>query len=224
MDELVTWALTPILTAGVFAASPAEVLGFVSGAWCVWLTVKERVLAWPVGLVNSGSWLVLFAGSQPYTDAGLQIVYLVLGCLGWWWWVHGGTDRTELRVARTSRPAAVALAVGGVAVTGFLTWVNATFTATDVPLADAATTATSLVAQLMLCRKLLGNWLVWIVVDVAYIGLYAYKGLWLTAALMPVFIAMCIRGHVSWRRSWAAGGDDGGVDVAPAVAAGLAAS
>jgi nicotinamide mononucleotide transporter len=68
-----------------------------------------------------------------------------------------------------------------------------------LPLPDAATTVVSLIAQYMLTRKLLGNWWCWIAVDVAYIVMYASQHLYLTAALQPLFIAMCLAGWRRWR-------------------------
>lgn len=157
--------------------------------------------AWPVGIVNAAAWLVLFGGAGLYTDAGLQVVYIVLGIAGWYWWLRGGADRSRLGVSRTSRGDVYGLVVAGVAGTALLTALNLAFTDTNVPLPDAATTAVSLVAQYMMTRKLVASWYVWITVDVAYIALYIYKDLYLTALLMPVFIAMCIVGLRDWRRA-----------------------
>ena len=70
-----------------------------------------------------------------------------------------------------------------------------------LPLIDAATTTVSLIAQYMLTRKLLGSWWCWIAVDVAYIGMYTHLELYLTAALQPLFIVMCVAGLRQWRAS-----------------------
>jgi nicotinamide mononucleotide transporter len=75
------------------------------------------------------------------------------------------------------------------------------FTNSTVPMGDAITTAMSLVAQYMLGRKWLENWLVWIAADVIYVGLYGYKHLYLTALLYAIFIAMCIAGYRGWRKA-----------------------
>lgn len=68
-----------------------------------------------------------------------------------------------------------------------------------MPWGDATTTALSLGAQVMLNRKWIGNWLLWICADAIYIGLYAYKGLYLTAGLYGLFLAMCFVGVAQWR-------------------------
>jgi nicotinamide mononucleotide transporter len=180
--------------------SVTEILGFVSGAACVWLYVRQNLWAWPVGLANSGLWLVLFWTQRLYLDAGLQLVYIGLGIAGWYWWLRGGDRPGELPVRRT-RPREAAFLVGiGVAATAALA-VAMRAVSDAQPLPDAATTVVSLIAQYMLTRKMIGTWWCWIAVDVAYVVLYSRQHLYLTAALQPLFIAMCVAGLRQWRRA-----------------------
>jgi len=177
-----------------------EVLGFVSGAWGVWLTVKENVWNWPIGIANSAFFLVLFVQGRLFADSGLQVVYIVLGVLGWYWWLRGGAHKTALPIARTGPRHAAVLAAIIVAATLVLT---AGLTRVDdaAPFWDALTTALSLGAQYLLTRKLIENWLLWISADVIYVALYAYKGFYLTSILYAIFLAMCVAGLVQWRAS-----------------------
>lgn len=177
-----------------------EIAGFLTGAASVWLYVRQNVWAWPIGIANSVFWLVLFWSSRLYLDAGLQVVYIGLGAAGWYWWLRGGERGGRLPVRRTRGGQVLALAAIGVIGTLALWW--AMVAASDaLPLPDAATTVVSLIAQYMLTRKLLGNWWCWIAVDMAYLVMYASQHLYLTAALQPVFIAMCVAGWRSWRAS-----------------------
>ena len=179
----------------------AEVLGFATGAACVWLAVKENVWNWPLGIANSAFWSMLFFGHALYLNAGLQLLYIALGFYGWYWWLWGGERRDELPVTRMSRATATAIGAWIVIGTILMWWVEARFTDSTVPFWDAATTVVSLAAQWMLTRKLYGNWWLWIMVDVVYTALYASQDLWLTAALQPIFAAMCVRGLIDWRRT-----------------------
>ena len=177
-----------------------EMLGFVSGGWTVWLTVKENVWNWPIGIANSAFFLVLFLRSGLYADSGLQVFYIVLGLLGWYWWLYGGKDRTQLNVQHASAKTLIALA----AIIMIATWPFAIYLRSiqdAAPFLDALTTVLSLVAQYLLTKKYIENWYIWMFVDVIYIGLYIYKQLNLTAVLYFIFLCMCVRGFIEWRQT-----------------------
>ena len=183
-----------------------EVLGFVTGGWAVWLTVKQNIWNWPIGIANSAFYVVLFFQARLYADTSLQFVYIVLGFLGWYWWLRGGERHTRLDVARTGPTTAVLLGVvaaaGTIGLAIFLARVH-----DSAPFLDALTTVLSLVAQYMLTRKLLENWLVWMTADVVYVGLYASRHLYLTSVLYAVFFSMCVAGLLQWRDSLRTGGN-----------------
>ena len=175
----------------------AEILGFGTGAACVVLAARRHLATFPVGIANNVVFVILFTGSALYADAGLQVVYLVLGVHGWLAWARRAPER---HFVRSTPPSAVLpLAAAGLAGTALLTWVLAAYTDSTTELADAATTAGSLVAQYLLNRRRRETWLVWIAVDVGYVGLYAVKGLWITAALYLLFIGLCVGGWRAWR-------------------------
>jgi nicotinamide mononucleotide transporter len=181
--------------------SPFEIAGALFGAIAVWLTARENVWCWPVGLLNVGLYVVVFHDARLYADMGLQVVYAVLCVYGWYAWLHGGKDHGALSVSRTPGrwrgPLLLAGSAGAVLVGHLLQ----RHTDAALPYWDSSTTAFSLVAQWMQTRKWLENWLVWIVVDVVYVGIYLYKDLLATAALYAVFLALALIGYREWRRS-----------------------
>ena len=179
--------------------SVAEILGFITGAACVLLAVRENIWNWPVAIANNVFYFVVFWHSKLYADAILQIFYVVISIYGWWAWLRGGIHRTELPIARVSKTLAIGLVVATAAATAALYFALSRFTDSTVPLGDAVTTAISLTAQFMLGRKFIENWVWWIVADVIYIALYNYKGLYLTAILYAIFIAMCVAGYIRWQ-------------------------
>lgn len=180
-----------------------EVLGFITGAVSVWLTVKQNIWNWPIGIANSAFYVIVFFQTRLFADSSLNVLYVALGFLGWYWWLKGGVHRTALNVGRVSRLSALVLAAVGLASTAGMTVFLASIH-DSAPFLDALTTVLSLIAEYMLARKLLENWGVWITADVIYIGLYTYRSLYLTAVLYALFLTMCVVGFVSWRRAWLA--------------------
>jgi nicotinamide mononucleotide transporter len=180
--------------------SLTEALGFVTGAACVYLVVRQSIWNFPLGIANNVFFLVLFVSSRLYGDAGLQIVYIALGFQGWYYWLYGGQNRKALRITHAS--PSLLVAVGILVVIGTVALVLVLRAAGGAaPVMDAFTTVLSLAAQYLLNRKAIENWLLWIVADVIYIWLYISRDLRLTAILYFVFLCLCVAGFLSWRRS-----------------------
>jgi nicotinamide mononucleotide transporter PnuC len=203
LHDLLGPLLHPALHLGGTPTTWAEVLGFVTGAINVWLVVRLNIWNWPVGIANVILLGLVFLDGGLYADAGLQAVYVVLQVWGWWQWLYGGRDRTELATQRTSGAEWVGQAVAGAAATALLTWLLSAWTDSTVPFWDALTTAISLLATYGQSRKLLESWWLWISADLIYIPLYAYKKLYLTSGLYVIFLALCVAGLLAWRRDWA---------------------
>jgi nicotinamide mononucleotide transporter len=178
----------------------AEVLGFVTGAWCVWLVGRQSVWNWPIGIANNVVWILLFATAGLFADSALQVVYIALAVWGWRNWVQGRAGET-LAVTGTTGTEWVWLAGAGIAGTGALMLLLDTATSSTVPFWDAVTTVLSLLATWGQATKRWESWLLWIAADLIYIPLYLHKGLTLTALLYAGFLLLCIRGLLAWRRS-----------------------
>lgn len=173
-----------------------------TGVISVYLSVKQRIWSWPTALVNVALYFVVFKNERLYADMGLQVIYFVLSLYGWYEWLYGGENKTELKVSRATAAMAVRLAgitIVGVAVLGTL---FSRYTDAALPYVDSATATVSLVAQWMMTRKVLENWAVWIAVDVVYVGMFVYKHLYPTAALYAGFLVLALMGHLQWLRSF----------------------
>ena len=203
IETLVISAVTTLLLAASwFKWLPldfTEALGFATGAVCVWLVTKSNIWNWPVGLANNLFFAVLFWKARLFADFGLQGIYLILGIYGWWEWLRGGENHTRLAISRSSRSEwigiAVFLVLGTWGLREILQAVNG-----SAPLWDAVTTALSLAAQYLLCRKRIENWFFWIAADVIYVPLYLSKQLPLTALLYGGFLVLCVIGWRRWRK------------------------
>jgi nicotinamide mononucleotide transporter len=178
-----------------------EIVATILGLISVWLTVRQNIWCWPTGLVMVALYAVIFFRARLYADAGLQIVFFGLQIYGWYEWVCGGKDRRELKVTRITMRLGLVLAAMAAAGAGAMGYLLATRTDAALPYPDSTATVLSLVAQWMLARKLLENWLVWITVDVLSIGIYWVKGLHPTMALYAAFLVLAALGWVEWKKS-----------------------
>ena len=200
LANLVSPLNTVLFTLGADAVSWAELLGFVSGAAAVALTVVNRIENFPVGIANSAFFLVLFASSRLWADSGLQVVYIVLGFVGWWQWTFGGARRSPLRVGsatgRQLTACAVWVVVGTVGLTALLRWAD-----DAAPFWDAFTTALSLAAQYLLNARRVQTWWFWIAADIVYVPLYFTRDLDLTGIVYILFLGLAVLGYRQWQRT-----------------------
>ena len=180
---------------------PLEVTAVAFGIVSVWLSTRQHIASWPTAIVNVSLFFIIFARERLYADMGLQVVYFSLSVYGWYEWKFGGAGRTELPVSRATRRDALLVIPAGIAGTAILGTILARRTDAALPYLDSATTVTSLIAQWLMTRKVLENWVVWIVVDVVYIAMFLSRGLALTSVNYAVYLGLALLGFVQWRRS-----------------------
>jgi nicotinamide mononucleotide transporter len=187
-----------------FATTPLELISFVLAVINVVLNIRQSHWAWLFAVISSAAYGLVFFNSRLYGDMGLQLVFIAVSLWGWQQWLSGGSSGAGLVVTRLGRRSWLLAAAAWLAGFFILSWFLRRYTDTDVPHADAFLTAGSLVGQVLLSRKKVENWHVWIVVDVLYVGLYLYKQLSLTAVLYAVFVVMAAVGLRAWSRPGAA--------------------
>ncbi len=132
---------------------------------------------------------------------GLQVVYFVLSLYGWYQWKFGGAARQELRVTRATTRTWMILVPINLAAWVALGLFLSRHTDAAIPWLDALLSTTSLCAQYLLTRKVLENWTLWILLDIVYVPTFLSRGLYATAALYAVFLALAVIGWREWRRS-----------------------
>ncbi|MFT3857028.1 MAG: nicotinamide riboside transporter PnuC [Aquabacterium sp.] len=197
------WAdpwLAPWFTALGVAVSQLEVAAFALSLLMVWLNLRVNVWAWPLAIVSSALYGLLFARSRLYGEASLQAVFIAVSVWGWWQWLRGRDDSAQpLKVralGRRGRIGSLSLTAMAWPLIGLLL---DHATDSDVPYLDALPTAGSLLGQWLLGRKWIDNWPCWLVVNLVSMGLFAYKQLWLTVLLYGLFAALSVAGWRAWR-------------------------
>jgi len=188
------------------SVNPVELIAVAFGLVSVYLSARERIASWPTAIVNVAIFFVLFWRAKLYADAVLQLVYLGLSVYGWYEWLFGGAQHTRLKVSRASRRLWMMVVPLFLVVGLGLGALLDRFTDSPVPYFDAMLTSASLIAQWMMTRKLLENWLIWIAADLVYVPLFIARGLPLTAVQYAVFLALAAMGYRGWRASLRAQG------------------
>lgn len=183
-----------------------EIVAFALSLAMVAANMRVHVVAWPLAIAASLLYGLLFAQSRLYGEASLQLFFVAVSLWGWWQWQRGkAPDGSQLQVRWLSPRQRWAAALATLAAWPLLGLLLARATDSDVPYFDALPTVASVTGQLLLGRKFVENWLVWLGVNLVSVLLFAYKGLWLTALLYALFALLSVLGWRAWVRRAAPG-------------------
>ena len=188
------------LLAQLSATSPWEALGAALGLAYLLLAVRRNLWCWLCAFASTSIYLVIFARAALYMQAALQIFYLAMAVYGYIEWRRGRTQSGELAIQswRASRHAAAALVV--IAATALNGWLLIRYTDAASPWLDSFVTWGSIVTTWMVARRVIENWLYWLVVDGVAAWLYYTQGLLPTTILFVIYLGVVVRGYVVWRR------------------------
>lgn len=198
-----------------YPMSYLEFFGTLSGAVAVWLSAKENVWSWPIGLTNVTLLFFLFFQVQLYPDMFLQVFFFITNLMGWWRWTHPAPDeenkKLELKVSRVSRQQLLLLSSLGALGTllfGLFAarlhqwWPNVFSQPSAFPFADSFVTIMSIVATYLMVQKKVECWLVWVAVDVVATILYFSKDIKLIGLEYLVFCFIAAFGFWKWRKEF----------------------
>ena len=183
------------------AISPVEWVGTITGFACVYLAAKQNIWNWPVSIISVISYCFLFYEYQLYGDAALQLYFLGTAIYGWYYWLKRKEEHKKPIVSLTLLQTSL-IAIAVASLSALLGLFLDHYTDTNVPYIDGFCTAMSFVAQFLMTRKVLQNWILWIIVDICYVPLYVYKNLILTAVLYILFLWIALMGYLEWRKTW----------------------
>lgn len=199
--QLLRPLFAPAFTLWGSPASWLELIALVLSLVMVALNMRVNPLGWPLAIVSSLLYFLVFWDSRLYGEASLQIFFAIVALWGWWQWLRGTMDDgARLRVRSLPRHAAFACLAALALAWPVLALFLRHYTDSDVPWFDAFPTAGSLVGQWLLGRKYIENWAAWLGVNLVSVGLFAFKGLWLTVLLYALFVLLSVIGWRAWRR------------------------
>lgn len=191
-----------------------ELIGLISGLAAVYLASKALSVNFLFGLLNNVVYFVVFYQAHLYSAMLLQTVYFLFSLYGYFHWKHPapgqeGKNR-ELRIRRLNKGRwalviVIVLVFGGLWSEGIIYFQSRFPEYIDPPAfprLDALLTVASITGQFLLSRKVMDNWIIWIVVDVLSTALYAYMGLFFTALLFAIFTLIALRAVVDWNKQY----------------------
>ena len=192
-----------------------EIFGAVTGIIYVFLEIRQTIWLWPVGLVTSAVYIWVFFTSKFYADMSLQGYYLVISCLGWYWWTRGKkrrgedvekvrieeTETKELQVTRLKLRTGIILVIVFVLLYTLMWFVLTRLTDSPVPVRDSFITSLSIVATWMLARKIYEHWFLWIIVNFVSAIFFMTRGLYPTVILYAVYGIMSFVGLAAWKKT-----------------------
>jgi nicotinamide mononucleotide transporter len=184
----------------LLATSPWEAAAALIGLAYLLLAVRRNLLCWLCAFASTAIYVVLFADAGLYMQVALNLFYLAMAVYGFIDWRRGRTDAGEVRIESwtvNQHVTAAALVIIASAING---WMLAKLTDSPAPYLDSFVTWGSFVTTWMVARRIIENWLYWIVVDSAAAWLYFSQGLLATTLLFIIYLGIVVRGYFVWRR------------------------
>lgn len=194
--------IVPTLQSALAAMSWIEAIAVSLGVVYLLLAMKENILCWYAALISTALSIYIFWNVDLVMESALQIYYLVMAVYGWYQWKYGASDKAQLPIVSWPLQAHLRLLVlvlGCSAISGFLLTENS---GAAWPYLDSFTTWGSIVTTYMVAKKVLENWIYWLVIDSLSIFLYLDRGLYLYALLFMVYIVIVIFGLLTWTRHY----------------------
>ena len=177
-----------------------QIVGTLLGLIYLWLEYKANIWVWIIGAIMPLVHGILYLESGIYADAAMQLYYVAAGVYGLIVWKRKPRKSGDGVIRHTLRGWIVPLVAVYALLHVALYYILTEFTDSRVPLFDSMSTALSIVAMWMLSRKLVEQWLVWLVVDMISVGLYIYKGIPITALLYTLYCVLAVLGYLRWRK------------------------
>lgn len=196
-----------LLAAALAAMSWLEVASVAFGLAYLVLAVRQNIVCWIAALISTLLSLALFYDARLYPETALQVFYAVMAVYGWWQWRHGGRpgERAAVDLPVSVWPlryhvlAVVGTLAAALALGTVLSRTNAAF-----PYLDSFTSVGAVITTYMVAKKILENWVYWLVIDGITLYIYWQRSLYLYAALFVVYLVLVVVGFYRWRRDWQA--------------------
>ena len=160
------------------------------------LAVKENIWCWGAALISVSLYIYICFSAQLYPETGLQVFYFIMAIIGYYMW----NKENKEEIKEWSEIKHLLIILLGAILTFIMGFYFSTYTNSQMPIIDSFTTVFSIIATYMVIKKVLGNWLYWIVIDAVSVYLYFNRDLHLTSLLFIAYTIIAIFGYFSWMK------------------------
>ena len=188
-----------------FTWTPLELAANFFTATCIFLAGRNSIHTWWTGLVGCVLYGILFFNYQLYADATLQVFFFATGVLGWVAWRNQknsffrGKTSFELPISVASkRYMLVASGIAAVTAVAYGTLLYS-FTDAYAPWIDSAVLTLSVIGQLLLMRRNIQTWQIWLLVNTLAVPLFWSRELYLTSVMYGFFWVNAIVSYFNWK-------------------------
>ncbi|QZT38611.1 nicotinamide riboside transporter PnuC [Halosquirtibacter xylanolyticus] len=194
LDTLLDWIVTDKNLEWISA-----ILGFLY----IFCSIREHILTWFFGVLTSALYIYVFFVNKFYADMSLQVYYVIISVYGWYMWTKkskSNGEKSDISIRYTTRKEWLYIIVSSLVLYVGIWYLLAYHTDSPVPKVDAFTTAFGIVATWMMTKKLIEQWLFWVVIDLVAAIAYFYKDMTPTVLLMSTYTVLAAVGFYQWKR------------------------
>jgi nicotinamide mononucleotide transporter len=168
------------------------------------LAIKQNLWCWIAAFFSTLIYSILFFDASLLMDSALNIFYLVMAVYGWYSWKYGNikAQMQELNINTYGVAKNIKIIITLILISLILGYIMANYTSADFAYLDTFTTVFAVFTTYMLTKKVLENWLYWVVIDAASIYIYIQKGFYLTAVLFAVYTVLAVVAYVKWKNEY----------------------
>ena len=191
-------ALLQAILDGLMALSGWEVFASLLGICYVIFAAKESQWCWPLAFVSTLIYTVLFWEGQLPMQALLNFYYIGMAVYGYWLWRKHGKTEDTLAITSWGWSKNLAFIAIGLIISAAATYYLTINNQSQSPMLDAYTTVFAVMNTWLMAKKILQNWLYWVIIDAAAVVLYVETSYYATAALFVLNTILAIAGYISW--------------------------
>ncbi len=190
------------ITEAINKTSATEWLIFITALLYVVLAAKENIWCWLMGIISSGFSIYLCFEGSLFLESFLQLFYFVIGFYAWYQWLHGSDKKDELKITSWNFKKNIPLCIIGIIIFIPLGFIAHKYSTQALPYLDAFITAFSLIATWMTAKKILENWIYWIIIDFMALILYFSRDFYLISVLYLLYTLLAFAGYIKWKKTF----------------------